>query len=52
MLLVVADTGPLNYLILTEPIGILPQLFDSIVIPAAVFHELADSDAPAAVQFL
>src|SRR5579862_192686 len=30
---VVADTGPLNYLILIESVDVLPRLFSSILIP-------------------
>jgi predicted nucleic acid-binding protein len=39
MILVVADTGPLCYLILIEAIGLLPQLYDRVVIPSAVLAE-------------
>lgn len=50
MRLVVADTGPLNYLILIEAIDVLPKLFEKIFVPAAVQDELAHPDAPAAVR--
>jgi predicted nucleic acid-binding protein len=50
MRLVIADTGPLNYLVLIDSIDILPKLFDTIFIPAAVCDELRDEDAPAAVR--
>ena len=40
MTLVVADTGPINYLILIGEIDILPKLFDQIVIPSSVLAEL------------
>jgi predicted nucleic acid-binding protein len=33
--LVVSDTGPLNYLILIGEIGLLPALFEKVVLPAA-----------------
>jgi hypothetical protein len=48
--LVVADTGPLNYLILIEAADVLPNLFSQILIPQAVYDELAHAEAPAAVR--
>jgi hypothetical protein len=48
--LVVADTGPLNYLVLVEAIDVLPRLFEQILVPEAVYDELAHADAPAAVK--
>lgn len=50
MRLVVADTGPINYLILIEAIDQLPKLFDTIFIPRTVYEELTHADAPAAVR--
>ena len=50
MILVVADTGPLCYLILIEAIGLLPRLYDRIVIPSAVLAELTHPKAPLAVR--
>jgi predicted nucleic acid-binding protein len=50
MRLVVADTGPINYLVLIDAVGVLPQLFDQIVVPAAVYDELKHVDAPPAVR--
>lgn len=50
MRLVVADTGPLNYLVLVEAIDVLPKLFEQILVPAAVYDELAHADAPAPVR--
>jgi predicted nucleic acid-binding protein len=50
MRLVVADTGPLNYLILIEAIDLLPKLFEHILIPAAVYVELTHADAPQLVR--
>ena len=47
---VVADTGPLNYLVLTGDIELLPKLFGRILTPPAVRDELIDRDAPAAVR--
>lgn len=50
MRLVVADTGPLNYLVLIEAIDVLPKLFERIFVLAAVHDELAHADAPGAVR--
>lgn len=50
MRLVVADTGPLNYLVLIEAIDVLPRLFEQILVPAAVYDELAHADAPVPVR--
>ena len=46
MTVVVADTSPLNYLVLIESIDVLPRLYRRIVIPQEVFSELTDPDAP------
>jgi predicted nucleic acid-binding protein len=48
--LVIADTGPINYLILIGHIDLLPRMFERVVLPAAVQTELSNSLAPAAVQ--
>jgi predicted nucleic acid-binding protein len=50
MRLVVADTGPLNYLVLIDAIEVLPKLFEQILVPVAVYGELAHADAPAPVR--
>jgi predicted nucleic acid-binding protein len=50
MRLVVADTGPLNYLVLIEAIELLSELFEKVFIPEAVRVELLDQDAPAVVR--
>jgi predicted nucleic acid-binding protein len=43
---VVADTGPLNYLILIGEIDLLPALFDSVIVPPSVIAELRHPHAP------
>jgi predicted nucleic acid-binding protein len=48
--LVIADTGPINYLILIDHIDILAALFERVVLPSAVRDELARSKAPPLVQ--
>ncbi len=50
MLLVVADTGPIRYLVEIGHIGILPQLFERIFIPSPVYDELRHPSAPAPVR--
>ncbi len=49
MSLVVADTTPLNYLILIGQIEVLPKLFGKVLIPPAVVREMRHSQAPASV---
>ena len=50
MQLVIADTGPVNYLILIGHIDPLPRIFQRVILPAAVKQELHDIDAPGAVR--
>jgi predicted nucleic acid-binding protein len=50
MILVVADTGPIHYLILIEAVEVLPRLYDRIVLPRAVFNELTHAHAPDSVR--
>jgi predicted nucleic acid-binding protein len=35
-MIVVADTSPINYLILIEEIDILPKMYGSVVVPQTV----------------
>jgi predicted nucleic acid-binding protein len=49
-MIVVADTSPINYLLLTRKIEVLPQLFGRVIVPEAVFRELSDSLAPQPVR--
>jgi predicted nucleic acid-binding protein len=48
--IVIADTTPLNYLILSDSIDIVPTLYGRVTVPQAVFDELRDAKAPAAVR--
>jgi predicted nucleic acid-binding protein len=48
--LVIADTGPINYLILIGHTDILPALFQRVVLPVAVRDELKNRKAPPIVQ--
>ena len=50
MLIVVADTGPLNYLVLIGQVDRLPDLFESVYVPDAVEAELAALGAPKLVR--
>ena len=50
MRLVIADTGPINYLLLIGDIDILPALFQKVTLPTAVKDELAHPRAPALVR--
>ena len=47
---VVADTSPLNYLLLIGEIEILVALYGNVVIPTEVLGELTDSDSPPEVS--
>lgn len=49
-MLVIADTGQINYLILIDQIELLPGLFSRVVLPASVERELLDWDAPVKVR--
>jgi predicted nucleic acid-binding protein len=48
--LVIADTGPINYLILIGHIDLLAALFEKIILPSAVQAELAAHNAPLPVR--
>jgi predicted nucleic acid-binding protein len=49
-MIVVADTSPINYLILIEEIDILTKLYGRVVIPRAVRDELLRPSAPEMVR--
>jgi predicted nucleic acid-binding protein len=48
--LIIADTGPINYLVLIGNIDLLPILFGRVILPSAVQAELTDPDAPPSVR--
>ena len=50
MRLVIADTGPINYLILIGHVDLLPRLFERVALPRAMERELYDMDAPDMVR--
>src|SRR5579862_2317742 len=49
-MIVVADTSPLNYLVLIGEALLLHELFGQVLIPPAVFDELQDEETPQAVR--
>jgi predicted nucleic acid-binding protein len=49
-MIVIADTTPLNYLVVVGYIHLLPTLFGQVVIPPAVWAELQDLEAPESVR--
>jgi predicted nucleic acid-binding protein len=49
-MLVVADTSPINYLVLLEHEALLPRLYTRILLPPAVIDELLDPEAPETVR--
>ena len=50
MRLVIADTSPINYLLLIGHIDILPELFEKVIVPKIVRDELAHPKAPGVVR--
>jgi len=49
-MIVVADTSPINYLVLINEIEILPERYGAVVIPQAVQEELLRPVAPEIVE--
>jgi len=49
-MIVVADTSPLNYLVLLGHIEILAKIYAEVLVPQTVLDELQDSEAPAEVR--
>ena len=49
-MLVVADTSPLNYLVIIHHETLLPALYTRVVIPPAVYRELLRSETPEVVR--
>ncbi|HEV2987453.1 MAG TPA: hypothetical protein VG759_03355 [Candidatus Angelobacter sp.] len=45
-MIIVADTSPINYLVLIKEIEVLPRLYGKIIIPEAVREELLRPEAP------
>ena len=49
-MIVVADTTPINHLILADKIFVLPELLGRVIIPTAVFQELQSAKTPKNVK--
>ncbi len=49
-MIIVADTSPINYLILIDAIHVLPELYQKVVVPNAVFEELQNEQTPKKVR--
>jgi predicted nucleic acid-binding protein len=49
-MIVVADTTPLNYLVLIGHVDLLPLLYGEVMIPPAVRDELLDPESPVPVR--
>jgi predicted nucleic acid-binding protein len=50
MTVVIADTSPINYLVLIKEIEVLPRLYQRVVVPSAVLDELMNAGAPPGVR--
>jgi len=48
--MVVADSGPVHYLILISAVDLLSSLYDQVVVPQSVFEELSRPDSPTPVR--
>ena len=49
-MIVVADSGPLHYLILLGQTELLPRLYGQVIVPEAVFKELTSGTTPQPVR--
>ena len=49
-MIVVADTSPINYLVLIKEINLLPALFGRVLLPEGVFLELKHPKSPYEVR--
>jgi predicted nucleic acid-binding protein len=49
-MIVVADSGPLHYLILLEHVDLLRRFYGQVVVPEAVASELSNAAAPGVVS--
>ena len=50
MSVVVADTSPINYLLETGYIPVLPRLYGKVILPGSVHRELQDQGSSDAVR--
>lgn len=49
-MIVIADTSPINYLVLMGAVDILPQLYGRVLLPQAVLRELGNPGASSQVR--
>jgi predicted nucleic acid-binding protein len=49
-MIVVSNTSPLNYLVLTDVIEVLPSLYGEVYVPPMVLDELAHPGSPLSVR--
>jgi predicted nucleic acid-binding protein len=49
-MIVIADSGPLRYLMVIDQIHLLPLLYGSIAIPPSVVRELTQTATPHSVR--
>ncbi len=49
-MIVIADTSPINYLVLIGEIDVLQKLFSRVILPEGVFDELQSDKAPKPVK--
>ena len=49
-MIVVADAGPIHYLVLIEAVDVLQPLYNRVLVPQTVVEELQEAGAPASVQ--
>jgi predicted nucleic acid-binding protein len=49
-MIVIADTGPINYLILNDEIEVLPALYGRVAVPTSVCEELGRARTPEPVR--
>lgn len=49
-MIIIADTTPLNHLILIDQVSLLTALYGRVIVPQAEFSEFQDEAAPASVK--
>ncbi|NET35441.1 MAG: DUF3368 domain-containing protein, partial [Cyanothece sp. SIO1E1] len=49
-MIIVANTSPINYLVLIGQVEVLHKLFGQVTIPQAVYRELSNIEAPEPVR--
>jgi predicted nucleic acid-binding protein len=49
-MIVVADTSPINYLVLIDQVDLLRRLYGNVLIPPALLNELNDPLAPESIR--